>query len=161
MFLSSGFGLSDVIFPVFMFYFFPPLLGIAAAVNLIIDAAVFFVTLHFFNIKLKNRLGTLLLLWLFGLVADIAGSLFLCLTLYLNRYFPQISINYFEIFSSPAAVILIVTAILITALIIYWLDRIFLKSRIPFSQAKRIALVFAIVTAPYTFLIPTNWFLGA
>jgi hypothetical protein len=161
MFPTIGFVLADVIFPVFMFYFFPPLLGIAAIANLIIDAAVFFVTLHFFRIKLKNSLGTLLMLWLFGLVADIAGSLFLCLTLLLNRYVPQISINYIEIFSSPAAIALILTAVLIAGLIIYCLDRIFLKNRIPVSQAKRIALVLAIVTAPYTFLIPTNWFLGA
>lgn len=159
-FLSS-FILADIIFPVFMFYFFPPLLGLAAAANLIIDAIVFFAILGFFHIRMKNRLGTLIGLWLLGLAADVTGSLLLCLTLFANRYFPQVSINYYNIYSSPVAVALILVAIAISGLVIYLLDRILLRRRLPIIQAKRMALVFAIATAPYTFLISTNWLIGS
>ncbi|WP_010630739.1 hypothetical protein [Sporolactobacillus vineae] len=161
MFPFSSFILADIIFPIFMLYFYPPLLGLAASANLIIDAVVFFATLRFFHITMKNRLGTLIALWLLGLAADVAGSLFLSLTLFVNNYIPQVSINYYTIYSSPAAVVLIVSAIILAGLIIYLLDRIYLRRRLPAVQAKRMALVFAIATAPYTFLISANWFIGA
>lgn len=154
--MPSGLIPSDIIFPVFMFYFYPPLLGLAAAVGLIADAVVFIAVLSFFQIRLTNKLGMLLKLWLVGLAADISGSLFLSLA----QYIPQLSINYFYIYSSPAAIVLIVSAIVLAGLINYFLDRLVLKRTLYPSQARQIALIFAIFTAPYAYLIPANWLLG-
>lgn len=155
---SIGFVLGDIVFPVFMFYFLPPLLGTAAAANLIIDTLVFFIALRFLNIKLKNRFGVLLGLWAIGLVADIAGAFLLYLPLNSHNSSIDRLIDYYTIYNSPFTVILILVAVLISALMIYWLDRVMLKKRIPLNQAKRIALIFAVVTAPYAFLIPISWF---
>lgn len=154
--MPSGLIPSDIIFPVFMFYFYPPLLGIAAAVTLIIDAVVFIAVLCFFQIRLKNKLGMLLKLWLIGLAADISGSLFLSLA----QYIPRLSPNYFTIYSSACAIILIASAIVLAGLINYFLDRLVLKRTLYPSQARQIALIFAIFTAPYAYLIPANWLLS-
>lgn len=158
MIASTGFVLADLIFPVFMMYFFPPLLGIIAAANLVIEAIVFFAALRFLNVKMKSQVGVLLGLWALGLVADMTGSLFLVFPLTIHNPLMNSLIDYYSIYSSPLTVILISVAILVAALIIYWLDLVVLRKRIPLSQARRIALIFAIVTAPYTYLIPTNWF---
>lgn len=149
--------LPHVILPVFMFYFSPPLLGIAAATNLFIDAVILLAVLRFFNVKIKNRLNLLMALWGFGMAADIFGALLLMLVGKSGGRFSLNLIDYYFIYASPVSVMLFCLVILISSTLIYWLDLALLKKRLSMNQAKRIALVFAVFTAPYVFLIPTSW----
>lgn len=160
MHIISGFVLADLVFPVFMMYFFPPLLGLAAAANLIIDALVFFLALKFLNVKIRNQFGVLLALWALGLIADIIGSLFLILISYVDASVPMTLFDSYQIYSSPFSIIFTLLGILISGLLIYLLDLTVLRRKISLRQAKRIALIFAIATAPYTFLIPANMIYG-
>ncbi|RYM02899.1 hypothetical protein EWH99_10310 [Sporolactobacillus sp. THM7-7] len=149
----------NIIFPIFMFYISPTFFGLAAAFNLIIDALVLFAFLRFFNIKLKRRIPLLMQLWGIGLLADVLGSFVLLLAAVGGKWLPIPVIDEYAIYSSPLSILTFCVAILISAQLIYWLDLKVLKRRLTVNQSRRIALVFAIVTAPYTFLIPTVWFL--
>ncbi|WP_332238180.1 hypothetical protein [Sporolactobacillus sp. KGMB 08714] len=149
--------LPNIIFPVFMFYFSPPLLGLAAAASLIIDAAVMFVILLFFHIKIKNRLGLLMALWGIGMAADIFAALLLMLSGKNGSLLSLNLIDFYYIYTSPLSVALFCLAILISAVLTYRLDLVLLKKRMSTKQAKRMALLFAVFTAPYAFLIPTSW----
>ncbi|RYL95026.1 hypothetical protein EWI07_03085 [Sporolactobacillus sp. THM7-4] len=147
----------DLVFPVFMFYFYPPLFGIAAGVDLLIDALVLFGILRFLNVRIRNRLGLLMKLWLLGLLADILGSLFLLIIERCDERLAVDMIDPYSIYTQPLSVIIFCIAILISSALIYWFDLSVLKKKLTLNQARRIALVFAIVTAPYTYLIPTSW----
>lgn len=149
--------LPSIILPVFMFYFSPPLLGLAAAACLAVDAVILITVLRFFNIKTKNRLSLLMALWGIGMAADVFGALLLMLAGKNGSRFSLNLIDYYFIYASPLSVTLFCLVVLISAALTYWLDSTLLKKRLSMRQAKRIALVFAVCTAPYAFLIPTSW----
>ncbi|MCO7175122.1 hypothetical protein ACFP7A_05885 [Sporolactobacillus kofuensis] len=148
-----------VIFPVFMFYSFPPLLGFASLANLLIDMLVFILAIKFFSIPVAWRQGLnmFISLWLIGLVADVAGSLFLTFTGAISLKMKTNLVNYFSIYASPTSILFFILAVVLSGFIIYWLDRLYLSGPLSKKQAARVALVFAFLTAPYTFLIPTSW----
>lgn len=157
--LSVPFLLHDVISPIFMFYFFPPLLGLAAAANLLIDTLVFFLAIKFFSIHIawRKALRMLVALWMIGLVADIGGSLFLTSIGTVSLKTKTRLIDYYSIYSSPVSILFFAAAVVLSGFIIYWLDLIYLKGHLSKKQATRIALIFALLAAPYSFLIPTSW----
>lgn len=158
MFVAQSFVISDLIFPVFMLVFYPPLLGIAIALNLIIDAFVQFIAFLIMHIKIapKDWFGLLFPLWIQGLIADFAGSFLLAAIMLSGALTPKSGFDPYSIYNSALTVTLFILAVIVSALLIYFMDVRLLKKKLPTSQAVRIALVFAIFTAPYTFLIPTT-----
>jgi hypothetical protein len=142
-----------------MFYFLPPLLGAAAVVNLVITALVFFLSTKFFNIKIPwaRKLRMLISLWLISLIANVCGSLFLTSLGTLSLKIHVKLIDYYTIYSTPTSALIFAVAVLLSGLILYSFTYFYLKAHLTKKQAARIAIVFAIVAAPYPFLIPTNW----
>jgi hypothetical protein len=142
-----------------MFYFLPPLLGAAAVVNLVITFLVFFLSTKFFNIKISwaRKLRMLISLWLISLIANVCGSLFLTSLGTIGLKIHVKLVDYYTIYSTSTSALIFAVAVLLSGLILYSFTYFYLKAHLTKKQAARIALVFAIVAAPYPFLIPTNW----
>ncbi|MET1248528.1 hypothetical protein ABWW58_07060 [Sporolactobacillus sp. STCC-11] len=153
-------SLNNVVSPIFMFYFLPPLFGVAAVVNLVIAVLAFFLSTKFFNIKIPwiHKLRMLISLWLISLIANACGSLFLSsigtlgLKIHLNL------VDYYTIYATPMSALIFAAAVLFSGLILYAFAYFYLNAHLTKKQAARIAVFFAIIAAPYPFLIPTNWF---
>ncbi|QAA23758.1 hypothetical protein [Sporolactobacillus terrae] len=152
--------LNSIASPIFMYYFLPPMIGIAAAINLILDALIFSLALLFFNVKmtLSRFFRTLIGLWFVNMIANSAASLLLALIGTIRSKYHLYLIDYYTIYSSPFSTISFLLAVLLAGLIIYWLGYFYLKGHFSQKQAARMALVFALLAAPYPFLIPATFF---
>ena len=65
----------------------------------------------------------------------------------------------FNPFSNVLSFIIVIAAIAISAVCIYKLDKsILIKAGLDIDQAKKSAIRLAIITAPYVYLIPSEWF---
>jgi hypothetical protein len=160
----------NVIFPIWFLLFFPPVIFISLVGNFIIDSLVIIACFFVFKlINTKNNLKTfykksILKVWLFGFLADIIGAAFLLSVGTIGDYLglpnKLISAINFDPFSNVMAVIIIIFAMLISALFIFLFNyRITLKNQISEEKLRlKIALTIAIVTIPWTFLLPTKWF---
>jgi hypothetical protein len=65
----------------------------------------------------------------------------------------------FNPFSNVLSLIIVIAAIAISAVCIYKLDKsILIKAGLDIDQAKKSAIRLAVITAPYVYLIPSEWF---
>ena len=65
----------------------------------------------------------------------------------------------FNPFSNVLSLIIVIAAIAISAVCIYKLDKsILIKAGLDIDQSKKSAIRLAILTAPYVYLIPSEWF---
>ena len=65
----------------------------------------------------------------------------------------------FNPFSNVLSFIIVIAAIAISAVCIYKLDKsILIKAGLDIDQAKNSATRLAVITAPYVYLIPSEWF---
>ena len=65
----------------------------------------------------------------------------------------------FNPFSNVLSLIIVIAAIALSAVCIYKLDKsILIKAGLDIDQAKKSAIRLAIITAPYVYLIPSEWF---
>jgi hypothetical protein len=65
----------------------------------------------------------------------------------------------FNPFSNALSLIIVIAAIALSAVCIYKLDKsILIKVGLDIDQAKKSAIRLAIITAPYVYLIPSEWF---
>ena len=62
-------------------------------------------------------------------------------------------------FSNVLSLVIMIAAIVLSAVCIYKLDKsILTKAGLDIDQAKKSAIRLAIITAPYVYLIPSEWF---
>ncbi|MFA6807953.1 MAG: hypothetical protein WCR27_03050 [Eubacteriales bacterium] len=160
--------LFNVIFPIWLLLFFPPVIFITLVGNFIIDSLV--ILACYFMYKLANRQSidwktfykqSILKVWLFGFLADIIGGLILFIigimdSLGLN-YEIVYAINY-DPFSQLGAILIIILAMLVSGLLIFLFNyKITFKNQIIDKKLRfNIAVTIAIITIPWTFLIPTK-----
>lgn len=162
--------LYNVIFPIWFVLFLPPVMFITLVGNFIIDSIVIIACFFVFKLReTKLNLKTfykksIIKVWLFGFLADIIGAGILFLAGIFGdslglSYKLRTAINY-DPFSHPVALIIIIFAMLVSAFFIFLLNyRITFKQHIPEKQLRlKVALTIAIVTIPWTFLLPTKWF---
>ena len=65
----------------------------------------------------------------------------------------------FNPFSNILSLIIVIAAIVLSAVCIYKLDKSILsKAGLDIEQAKKSAIRLAIITSPYVYLIPSEWF---
>ena len=65
----------------------------------------------------------------------------------------------FNPFSNVLSLIIVIAAIALSAVCIYKLDkRILIKAGLDIDQAKKSSIRLAVITAPYVYLIPSEWF---
>ena len=162
--------LYNVIFPIWFLLFFPPVIFITLVGNFVIDSLIIIVCFFMFKLaNTQNNLKTfykksILKVWIFGFLADIIGAalLFLLGILGDSCGLPNeliTGINY-DPFSHPAAVIIIIFAMLISSVFIYLFNyKITFSNQIQEKNLRlKMAITIAIVTIPWTFLLPTKWF---
>ena len=62
-------------------------------------------------------------------------------------------------FSNVLSLVIVIAAIVLSTVCIYKLDKsILTKAGLDIDQAKKSAIRLAIITAPYVYLIPSEWF---
>lgn len=140
--------LYNVLFPAWMFTLLPPMWLVVIPGNFIIDSAVLLISLWALKIADKSKWYKkhILKIFVFGFLADIIGSAFLLLLL---AIFGDVIFDFEFLFTLLATVV--------SALLIYVFNYFFTFKKVDRQIRVKLSLIFAITTAPYTFLIPTAW----
>lgn len=161
--------LYNVIFPLWLIMFFPPVILITLAGNFIIDSLVIVLCYYMFKLadiqdSLKNFYkNSIVKVWLFGFLADFMGALILLVSSTMGDY---IGLSYeiysaisYSPFSHPIALIIVIFAMLVSAMFLFLINyRITFKDIKEKKMRLKVALTIAIITIPWTFLLPTKWF---
>lgn len=162
--------LYNIIFPIWLLIFFPPIIFITLAGNFVIDSLVILACVSIFKLAVNSEerktfyKNSIIKVWLFGFLADIIGAAILFILGILGEYFglsyELVSAIDFDPFSNPLAVMVIVFAMLVSALFIFLYNyKITFRELIKDNSVRfKVALTIAIVTMPWTFLLPTKWF---
>ena len=151
---KKGVKLYNILFPLWLMLLFPHAWLIVLPGNFAIDSAVLLITLLILKSNEKKRWYKkyILLIFTFGLLADILGAGLLYLAAYLT--------SIWDLGVAMDSPILTIPAMLVSAGLIF-LFNYFITFRKEDKKMRLImSLVFAIVTAPYTFLVPTSWLYG-
>lgn len=167
--MKSRYRLCNVIFPIWLIWLFPPILALVAPANLVVDCLVLFLALGV--LKHPDKKGVLRALWwkvwLLGFGADLVGAGWMYLGLWLADVLPgQWWETGFHLayapFLHPVSLVWTLAAVALAGGCIYCFDRrVF--DRCPLlshRQACRLALVMAVVTAPWLFFLPLPGPLG-
>jgi len=159
---SKEIRLYNVIFPIWMLWFIPATWILILPANFVIDLAVLFFTLKYLKVEERGQIAKkcILRVWICGFLADIIGSIFMFLPILLDvdaDFVNSIAMNPFE---SIWAMIYTTIALMIAGGCIYLLNLKFClnKSGLELAQKKKVALVMAVITAPYLYYLPTAWF---
>lgn len=155
--------LYNLLFPIWLLVFIPSWLWLfLIPANFLLDMLAEYLSLRYQKAENRKEVirKTILPVCLAGFAADFAGSLLL-FSLYFIPLTAESEILYaaaYDPFSSPAAAALIFAAIGISGICIYLLDRRILKKSglLNEAQVKCTALWLAVLTAPYTYLIPSK-----
>lgn len=145
--------LYNVLFPVWMLVMLPSIWYIVIPGNFIIDSLVLILVMKV--LKLENRFEFyqmhILPVFLLGFLADLLAAVPMWLSVY---FWEDLGGPYGD---SP---LLTVPGVILGAALI-WVFNYFISFRKcdPVLR-KKLALTFAIATAPYTFLIPSGWLYG-
>jgi len=139
----------NVLFPIWLLLLMPTAWVAVLPVNFIVDSLVLIIAAKKMGLWQKGMYKKhILKVWIFGFISDIIGAGAILGAMYLleSNYYIQGD----ELFLTLPAMILAAVFIFI------------LNYRISFSDLERrerfkLALTLAIITAPYTFLIPISW----
>lgn len=146
--MKKEISLYNVIFPFWMLILFPQVWLIVLPGNFIIDSIVLIVTM--FILKLENKKQWykehIVKIFGIGMLSDIIGSAYMLLM-----------ITVFQVGRMGDELYLTLPALAISAVLIFVLNYFITFKKSDKETRKLFSLVFAIVTAPYTFLIPTSW----
>ena len=158
--------LYNVIFPIWMLAIIPVTWLVVLPANFVIDLLV-----TRFGMKragLEDRKArakkAILKVWVCGFLADAVGGAMMFLFSFLDILGDSWSDFYYRVcydpFSSVSSFLWVAVCTAVSALLIYALNNGFaLKKAIPEEDARRkVALILAVVTAPWLFFLPTAWF---
>ena len=180
--LNKDIKLYNMILPPFMLFAFVPYMWfISLAGNFVIDSIVLILSTLIIFRSFKETFSTykklIIKVWLYGFLADIFGILYLLVFSLTSIKF--VDYEKFDVnslgykiwegihlatngshFDSIWGVIFIASGILVTSILIFVFDYFFVFKHRNFTKKQAIftALTFAIITAPYTFLLPKSLF---
>lgn len=145
--MKSNGRLYNVIFPFWMILLFPSVVWMVLIGNFAIDSAVLLLFAVCLKVAEKKPFYTknILKVWLFGLLADLIGSGYMFLMM-----------SVFSVGHMGDEPYLTVPALLLSAAVIFVLNYTVTFRHCDKKIRLWAALTFAVVTAPYTFLIPTS-----
>ena len=140
--------LYNVLFPVWFLMLLPQLWLVILPGNFIIDSLVLVVSMYALKITEKKAFYKqhILKIFLFGMLSDIIGAAYLFVMAFV-----------FELGIMGDELYLTGPALLIAAGMIFVFNYFVTFKSEEKPLRLRFALIFAIVTAPYTFLIPSRW----
>ena len=143
--------LYNMVFPLWLSLFLPPFWLIVLPSNFIIDSLVFLICMLVWKIPRKRYtyLRYIFKIFCFGLLSDILASAFMLIC----GYFSSGSFRGDELYFTIPGLIL--------AAVLIFMFNYFVTFKPMEKQLRfRLALTFAVVTAPYTFLVPSGWVAG-
>ena len=148
--MKNDIKLYNVLFPFWMLLLVPSLWLIVLPGNFVIDSLVLLAAMAIFKIADRKRWYKkyIVPIFSFGILSDLIGSGYMLLMVVLNV--SRMGDEWY----------LTVPAILIAAAAIFLLNYFVTFRREEKAIRLKMALTFAIVTAPYTFLIPSSWLYG-
>ena len=143
--------LYNVLFPFWMLLLVPSLWLIILPGNFVIDSLVLLAAMAIFRVADRKRWYKqyIVPIFCFGILSDLIGSAYMLLMTVV-----------FQLGCMGDEWYLTVPAILIAAAAIFLLNYFVTFRREDKAIRLKMALAFAIVTAPYTFLIPSSWLYG-
>lgn len=151
----------NLIFPIWAIVIFPPILIFTLPVNFFFDSIVCLLGLWIFSDQVwKKYKKYILKVFLLGYLADIIGAIPLVI-LYLNddgsekTFIDAIAYN---VFWRVDTVISMTVIVAFVGWLIYYFNRKFVfKNEVP-KTARRLSILLAVLTAPYFFYFPVEWF---
>lgn len=161
--------LFNMIFPIWFLLFFPPFILATLVGNFVIDSLVIIACFFVFKLssnemKLKDFYKkSIFKVWTFGFLADFLGALIIFLSTCLDHLgLPDeiVTAICYDPFSSIIAVIVILLAMIVSSVFIFLFNykNTFKTERYDKIPKFKISLTIAIITIPWTFLVPTKWF---
>lgn len=162
--------LYNVIFPIWFILFFPPVVLITFVGNYFIDSLVVIACFYVFKVKQLNLdlktfyKKSIIKVWVFGFLADLIGAAILLL---FSMFGDSLGLPYevtsaisYNSFKHPAAIIIIIFAMIVSSIFIFLFDyKISFRDLVEDKHLKmKIAFTIAIITIPWTFILPTEWF---
>lgn len=151
--------LYNVLFPIWSIYLMPLWWIIILPANFIIDSIVFIAALTFLKIpeKKANYKKCILRIWGYGFLADVIGAGFLFVLLLFDYLGSDIAYNPL---SSPTAFAATSAGVILAGICIYFFNykKVLPLLEIADHKRKKLAIVLAVVTAPYTMYLPTEFF---
>ena len=140
--------LYNVLFPLWMLLLFPQMWLIVIPGNFIIDSLVLTLSMVVLKISDKNQFYKLHIfkIYGFGMLSDIIGSAYLLLLVIV-----------FHAGRRGDELYLTIPALIISAVLIFVFNYFISFRTIDKKTRFKLSLIFAIVTAPYTFLVPSSW----
>ena len=140
--------LYNVLFPLWMLLLFPQMWLIVLPGNFIIDSLVFLLSMLALKIENKKQWYKkyIVKIFSFGLLADIIGSAYMLLMMLV-----------FQLGTMGDEPYLTIPALIISAASIYGFHYYITFQEIDRKQRLALSLIFAVITAPYTFFVPSSW----
>ena len=140
--------LYNVLFPFWMLLLFPQVWLIVLPGNFLIDSIVLIISMFALKMTEKKQRYKrhILQIWGFGMLSDIIGAAYMFLLMWA-----------FEVGSMGDELYLTIPALIISAVLIFVLNYFVTFRKSDKVLRLKLALTFAIITAPYTFLIPSSW----
>ena len=135
--------LYDFIFPIWFMWLYPQLWIYILLGNFLIDSVIYVISM--FILKMENKLKLykehIFPIFIFGLVSDFFGSIFILI------------LNAFGISVSGDDYLLIAIAVLVSAILIFVFNYVGTFNELNKRDRLVLSLIFAIITAPYTFFL--------
>ena len=145
---KNNLKLYNVLFPFWMLMMFPVAWLIVIPGNFIIDSLVLVISMAILKITDKNQWYKryILKIFAFGMLADIIGASYMLLM-----------VMVFEVGIMGDEPYLTIPGLVISAVMIFVFNYFVTFRGTDKTSRLKLSLIFAVVTAPYTFLIPSSW----
>ena len=145
---SENVRLNNVLFPFWMLVLYPMTWFVVLPGNFVIDSLVLLISMFLLGVADKKQCYKkyIMKIFAFGMLSDIVGGIYMFLMLAV-----------FEVARMGDELFLTVPAIVISAVLIFVLNYFITFRKAERSFRLKMSLIFALVTAPYTFLIPNSW----
>ena len=143
--------LYNVLFPFWMLMMMPLLWLVVLPGNFIIDSLVLLLSMAILKISDRKQFYKkhIFKIFAFGMLSDLIGAAYM-LVLMVG----------FEVGNMGDEPYLTVPALIISAIMIFVFNYFVTFRKIEKPLRIKLSLIFAIVTAPYTFLVPSSWLYG-
>ena len=140
--------LYNVLFPFWMLVLFPTVWLIVLPGNFLIDSLLLLIALRCLGIyeKMLWYKRHILKIFTFGMLSDLVGAAYMLLLM-----------MRFDVGNMGDELYLTLPAILLAATLIFLSNYYITFRKVEKPLRLKLALTFAIVTAPYTFLVPSSW----
>lgn len=145
--MKKDIKLYNVLFPLWMLLMFPFTWLIVLPGNFIIDSLVLFLGMYFIKISDKKELykKSIVKIFAIGIFSDIIGSAYMLLMVIL------------ELCTMADEWYVTVPGVVISAVLIFALNYLITFKNLDKKKRVILSLLFAVITAPYTFLVPSRW----